>query len=101
MGSSSGFGGIAVTNQYNNRLQPALLSGSTSGGQVFGLSYNYGSGTSNNGDVQIVTDTVNNARSMAYIYDSVNRLSQAYSYTTYAWGNTYTYDGWVTSLRRP
>ncbi len=100
MGSKAGFSGIALVDQYNPRLQPATLSASTPSGQVFGLSYYYGWGASNNGDVQIINNTVDATRSVEYTYDAVNRISQGFSYTTYAWGNIYVYDGWGNLLQK-
>ena len=61
----------------------------------FGLSYSYSAAPSNNGQISIITDSVDNGRTVTYTYDALYRLSRAVTggSTNYpAWGLSETYD---------
>lgn len=93
-GYTSSFAGITTTNSYNSRLQPAILSAAAPTGTIFSLSFDYGSGTANNGNVLQITDNRDNTRSQAFTYDGLNRLLTAQTSNSNAWGNSYQYDAW-------
>jgi RHS repeat-associated protein len=100
--------GIVTSNAYNDRLQPFMLSAGVSGqAAIFSLCYDFhlhvaisnatcGSlpayTTGDNGNVFQVLDKFDPTRSTAYIYDSLNRIAQAYTVNTTStncWGETY------------
>ena len=90
---SFGTKGSAISNTYNNRLQPVLLSASTAGGTpIINLTYNFnlGNGTtgSDNGNVIQIVNGKDNNRSQNFLYDSLNRIQQAYT-SGPNWGETY------------
>jgi RHS repeat-associated protein len=89
--------GVAASFGYSTdgRLQLNSISYAKSGTTLFGLAYSYGAAGSNNGQIQSITDSVDNGRSIAYTYDMLSRLSTAVTTgsTTYpAWGLSMTYD---------
>jgi RHS repeat-associated protein len=109
--------GITTNNIYNDRLQPILLSaGPASGSPVLSLCYDFHSGvalnvtapnnqkcnfsaytTGNNGNVFQVLNNVDSTRSAAFLYDSLNRITQANTVNTTSgncWGEAYTIDAW-------
>jgi RHS repeat-associated protein len=108
-GSTSTFTGIVTNNAYNNRLQPILLSAAVSGqNPVFSECFDFHLGTritapapcsfsastlGNNGNVyQIVNNRDNTgSRNQNFMYDSLNRILQAYSSGSgsFSWGETY------------
>jgi len=91
---SATFGnGVAATFGYNARLQLATLVYAKSGANLFSLAYNYGTG--NNGQIQSITDNVDNGRTVNYTYDAWSRLKTAATVgsTAYpAWGLSWSYD---------
>jgi RHS repeat-associated protein len=91
-GYSSGFAGLTEFDQYNTRLQPALLSAAAPSGTVMSLSYNFHSGSGDNGNVLGITNNKDNTRSESFTYDSDNRISKAQGGTL--WGATFTIDAW-------
>jgi hypothetical protein len=65
---------------------------------VLDLSYNYGLGTNDNGDVLGIANNKNTARSKTFTYDGLNRLLTAQTASTWGvnftngidpWGNLY------------
>lgn len=113
LGSASGFAGFAVTNAYNNRLQPILLSAtnSSTSATVFSECFDFHSAVAitqpapcsfsasslgNNGNVYQVWNNRNNTRNDTYTYDSLNRIASAQSNGTgsTSWGDTYVIDAW-------
>ena len=110
--------GIATTSIYNQRLQPILLSAKTQGGSsIFSHCYDFHLGvainntpcgfpsytTGDNGNVFQEIDNVDSTRSTAYLYDSLNRITQANTITTTGsncWGETYTVDAWSNLTNR-
>src|SRR6267143_1505833 len=62
---------------------------------LFNLTYGYGSAGSNNGQVNSITDSLDNGRSASYTYDALHRLSTAVTTGSTAypqWGLQWTYD---------
>jgi RHS repeat-associated protein len=110
-GYSSSFAGIITSNTYNDRLQPILLSASVSSSPMFSLCYDFHLGISissppcnfakyssgDNGSVGQIINNLNSARSATFLYDSLNRISQANTTTTSGancWGEIYSIDPW-------
>jgi RHS repeat-associated protein len=94
---TSSFAGITTSNQYNSRLQPSVLSASTSAGTVFSQSYGYGTSGHNNGNVFQIVNNLNNARTQNFTYDALNRIVTAASQATsgaYCWGQNFGIDAW-------
>ena len=79
LANTTGFPGITLTNQYNKRLQPGVMSASTPSGTIFSLSYIFGLGVNDNGNVNGITNNLDNTRSQTFTYDSLNRLFSAMS----------------------
>jgi RHS repeat-associated protein len=102
MGSATGFAGITVANAYNNRLQPILLSAASPSGTVFSECFDLHLGVAvnsapcsfsastagDNGNVYQIVNNRDNTRNQNFIYDSLNRIQQAYSSGT-QWGETF------------
>jgi len=103
LGVATGFAGINVSNIYNDRLQPILLSATSPSGTVFGECFDFHLGvaintspcpsisqytTGDNGNVYEIVNTRDNTRNQNFIYDSLNRIQQAYSSGT-QWGETF------------
>ncbi len=89
---------VTVTNTYNNRLQPLTAQAAGSQGNFFSLTYNFNAGSSDNGNLAGVTNTLNGARSQSFTYDNLNRLSSAGTSAT--WGDSYGYDSWGNLLSK-
>ena len=96
LGNTASFSGITLTDQYNKRLQPGVMSASTPSGTIFSLSYTFGLGANDNGNVNGITNNLDNTRSQTFTYDSLNRLSSAMSTPggQYCWGDSYAIDPW-------
>lgn len=93
IGPSETYDGSNISNTYNNRLQPVLMSASTYGGTpILNLTYNFnlGNGTSgsDNGNLIQAVNGKDSNRTQNYLYDSLNRIQQAYSSGS-NWGETY------------
>ena len=85
------FAGIVTSNTYNKRLQPALLSAASPAQGVFSLTYNFSLG-SDNGNVAQIVNNLDSTRSVAFTYDPLNRIAQAYTLNTTSgncWGETF------------
>lgn len=79
--------------QYNNRLQPSAISATLNGTTIQSLTYGYGTGGTNNGDILSITNGMAPmSRSQTYTYDNLNRLASGHDNSN--WGETYTYDNW-------
>lgn len=78
--------------QYNNRLQPSIIQATLNGSYIQSLTYGYGIGGTNNGNILTITNGMNSGRSQTYTYDYMNRLASGRD--TSHWGETYTYDNW-------
>ena len=93
-GYTSSFSGINASNSYSSRLQPTVLSASTSSATVFSLSYGYRAKGKNNGNISQIVNNSNNSRTQNFTYDSLNRISTAASQATsgqYCWGQLFGY----------
>jgi RHS repeat-associated protein len=92
---------ITVTNTYNSRLQPLLISAAASS-SIISLCYDFHSaanissgpcsfaknGTGDNGNVFQIVNNRNGNRTQNFLYDSLNRISQAYTNGP-IWGETF------------
>ena len=100
-GMNLGAAPITVTNAYNDRLQPILLSAHTTSGTLFSECFDFhlkigvntapcsfSASTGNNGNVYSIVNNRDNTRSQNFMYDSLNRIQQAYS-SGPAWGETF------------
>jgi len=90
-GYTGPFTGIVTSNSYNSRLQPGVLSAANPSQTIFSLSYNFNLG-SNNGSVAQIVNNVDPSRSVAFVYDSLNRIAQAYTTDLTSgncWGETF------------
>lgn len=103
---------ITLANSYNNRLQPALVSASSTSGTILSLCYDFHllgglnlspcifSGTSpgNNGNAYQLVNNRDVNRTQNFFYDSLSRVQQAYtngnSPLSTSWGETFTIDAW-------
>lgn len=97
LGNTPNFSGITWTEQYNNRLQPGVISAtSPTIGTIFSLSYNFGWGANDNGNVYGITNGLDSNRSQTFTYDPLNRLVTAQSAPSgpHCWGNNYAIDPW-------
>jgi RHS repeat-associated protein len=109
--------GIAISNIYNDRLQPILLSASVSSGPVFSLCYDFhlhqaistgpcnlsAYSTGDNGNVFQMLNNIDSTRSAVFQYDALNRLSQAGTVNTTSgncWAESYTIDSWSNLTNR-
>ena len=80
---------ITISNSFNNRLQPTTLSASTSAATIMSLSYDFHSSThADNGNVFQIVNNRDNNRTQNFMYDSLNRIQQAYTSGT-NWGETF------------
>jgi len=92
---------IVITNKYNNRLQPLLISASA-GSSIISLCYDFHMvavpnpntdcslpvGLGNNGNVFKIVNNRDNNRTQNFLYDPLNRISQAYT-SGPNWGETF------------
>lgn len=91
-GKASAFAGITESNSYNSRLQPVMLSASTASQTLLSLSYGFGLGTNDNGNLYQLVNNKDNTRNQTFTYDGVNRLWTARTPST--WGVQFAYDAW-------
>ncbi|HWW16044.1 MAG TPA: RHS repeat-associated core domain-containing protein [Candidatus Dormibacteraeota bacterium] len=116
LGSASNFSGFSVTNYYNDRLQPILLSATNSqtGATVFSDCFDFHLGVAisssqtppcsvaaynppaDNGNVGQIANNRTNTRTANFTYDSLNRIASGQSSGTgsTSWGETYVIDAW-------
>jgi RHS repeat-associated protein len=108
---TSGFAGFTVSNAYNDRLQPLLLSASNGSTSVFSECFDFHLGvaittpspcsfkqytTGDNDNVYQVVNNRSSSRTQLFSYDSLNRIASAESDGTgnTSWGDTYVIDAW-------
>jgi RHS repeat-associated protein len=89
--TSSG-GAYVRSIQFNNRLQPSVISATLNGNAIQSLTYGYGAGGTNNGNILTITNGMNSTRSQTYTYDNLNRVASGRDVSN--WGENYTYDNW-------
>jgi len=106
--NNGSFAGITETRIYNNRLQPCWIYATTgtalaattscttrdsSPANVLDLQFNYGWGSSDNGNVLQITNNRDSNRTQNFLYDPLNRIWQAYtngnSPLATSWGETF------------
>ena len=91
---------LLTANAYNNRLQPVTLAAATSGASpqlVFSLNYDFNWGAADNGNVRHIVNNRDNTRTQHFTYDSLNRISQAWSTgsgNNTGWGQSFGIDIW-------
>ena len=88
LGVATGFAGITVSDAYNKRLQPIFLSAASPSGTVFSDSFDFHLGAGDNGNVYQIVNNRDNTRNQNFLYDSLNRIQQAYS-SGPQWGETF------------
>jgi hypothetical protein len=103
LGAATGFTGFNIVNAFNARLQAILFSAASPSGSVFSECFDFHLGaaintspcpvlgkytTGDNGNVYKIVNNRDNARSQNFIYDSLNRVQQAYSSGAH-WGETF------------
>jgi RHS repeat-associated protein len=106
-----GFTGINTANVYSKRLQPVLLSAANPTAAVFSLCYDFhlkinislspcvfsANAVGDNGNVYQIVNNRDGNRTQNFLYDSLNRISQANTISTTGancWGEVYTIDAW-------
>jgi RHS repeat-associated protein len=112
-GSTSSFAGFTITNGYNDRLQPVLLSASSPTRTVFSVCYDFHLGVNvtispcsfsastagDNGSVYQVVNNRDSSRTQNLTYDNLNRIATGYSSGAH-WGETFTVDPWSNLVGR-
>jgi RHS repeat-associated protein len=106
-GSTSSFGGIVASENYNVRMQPNEI-GAGVGNQplLFDLVYEYCYDNGhNNGNVCQILNQKDSARSQAFAYDYMNRLIFAWTPNlntggNHNWGESFGYDPWGNLLQK-
>lgn len=101
-GQVPGWIAITKTISYNNRYQPTRIVATTPVPSTLldlGYTYDQGSGM-NNGNIVHVDNNRDASRSVAYTYDSMNRLLSAGTYNSTQWGDSYVYDTWGNLLQK-
>jgi RHS repeat-associated protein len=93
---------IKTTDVFNSRLQPCwlyattgtalptstLCTGTATTGTIQDVKYNFGLGTNDNGNVLQIVNNRDGNRTQNFLYDSMNRIAQAYTNGT-NWGETF------------
>ena len=104
---SLGAAPITVTNAYNDRLQPILLSAKTTSATLFSECFDFHLGvavntapcsfsaytTGDNGNVFQIVNNRDNTRTQSFTYDVLNRIKSGQSSGT-QWGETFSIDAW-------
>ena len=83
--------GLKETDQYNSRLQPGVLSAAAGVNTVLSLSYDYHSGTANNGNIYTILNVKDSTRTQTFTYDTLNRILTAREGSL--WGISFTNSG--------
>src|SRR5207244_3215781 len=111
-GSATSSTGLNRLDTYNKRLQPLDMIAQKgtpdptcvmSSGKLLHLSYGFGYGANDNGNVVSIQNCRNYGRSSSFTYDELNRLKTAQSAATSgtdAWGESFAYDAWGNLLNR-
>lgn len=79
---------------YNNRLQVASIAASLGSTNIQNLTYGYGTGGTDNGNILFITNGMDptHSRDQSYSYDTLNRLATGHDGSH--WGESYVYDNW-------
>ena len=106
---SGGFNGFTVSNVYNDRLQPILLSAANGSTAVFSECFDFHLGVAittpspcsfsastagDNGNVYQIVNNRSSSRSESFTYDSLNRIATGQSTNSSNWGESFTTDAW-------
>src|ERR1051326_2689779 len=95
LSTSYGNGVMTGGYSYNSQLPLSSIEYGTATSQLINLSYNYGLGGSDNGEIQGITDNLFPSHSTVYSYDALGRLSGAGTYdpvSPISWALQFTYD---------
>lgn len=93
--------GFTVSNSFNNRLQPTVLSATSPTLTLMSMSYNWTlPNGKNNGSIYQIQNNRDTTRSLQYGYDQLNRLTSAKTYNVTTWGDSYLYDNWGNLLQK-
>ncbi len=114
-GDNNNFPGFTVSNAYNNRFQPILLSASTPTGTIFSECFDFHlalqittpspcsfrAGAGDNGNVYTVVNNtdITGSRTQLFTYDSLNRIWTGQSAGS-QWGEVFSADAWGNLLNR-
>ena len=87
------FAGVTQTDTYNSRFQPGTLTANAPAGTRFSLTYDFGLGTNDNGNVNHIYNNkvTDHSRDQSFTYDDLNRLKTARNGT---WGMQFIIDAW-------
>ncbi len=104
-GNTSSFAGITTTNSYNIRMQPYELKTTAGGAPVLDLTYDFGLGQFDNGNVSWIINNKDSSRTQQFGYDALNRLLSAYTPNLnsggyHNWWQGFSYDIWGNLLAR-
>ena len=107
LGQAGNFTGINLSQGFSPMLQPTSIRAWSTNGVALDLSYCFyplAAGVcpsspqgSNNGNVTMIANNLDNTRSQLFTYDALNRLSTAGTASTTGsncWGEQYGYDAW-------
>ena len=89
--------GLVESTAYNSRLQPSSQQLATGALTWLNRSYGYGSSGYDNGNVANITDSLQSNRTQAFVYDNLNRITQASTTGTSGagcFGETYNIDAY-------
>ena len=98
LGQSSTFNGISLTGTYDKRLQPVEIKASSSAGTALDLTYGFGLGSADNGNVLGITNNLDSTRSQVFTYDPLSRIATGGTVnktSSNCWGEQYTFDAWA------
>ncbi len=78
IGKTSSFTGLNLSETFNNRLQPAEIKATSTGGNAIDITYNFVDPTSskNAGHVYGISNNLDTTRSQTFSYDQLNRIVQ-------------------------
>jgi RHS repeat-associated protein len=82
---------ITVSNDYNSRLQPSILSATAPGTTILSLSYDFHLGSGDNGNVYQIVNNRDGNRTQNLSYDELNRIQAAWT-SGPNWGESFTID---------
>jgi RHS repeat-associated protein len=98
LGQATGFGGVTYSESYTKRLQPLTSSAANPSATIFSLTYDFGLGAADNGNINKITNNLNANRTQTFTYDQLNRIKTAVTQGTSGstcWGLDYSYDIWA------
>jgi len=97
-GVVTGFTGIDLTDAYDKRLQPTLISAASPSQTLLSLSYAFNQGTAqapiNNGLLMTIQNNLDSNWTKAFTYDELNRVLTAQTPSSANYGVQFTIDPW-------